>query len=116
MSSNAELFNLKISDKFVPILEQIKAFIRDEIDPLEEEFHLSPNKDDIWTLSSRQTEIIEGLKTKAQAVNLWNFFLPNWNDGGISNLDYAYLAQEMGRSRLAPEVFNCAAPDTGNME
>lgn len=116
MSSNSELFNLKISDKFVPILEQIKAFIRDEIDPLEEEFHLSPNKDDIWTLSSRQTEIIEGLKTKAQAVNLWNFFLPNWNDGGISNLDYAYLAQEMGRSRLAPEVFNCAAPDTGNME
>ena len=116
MSSNPELFNLKMSDKFVPILEQIKAFIRDEIDPLEEEFHLSPNKDDIWSLSSRQTEIIEGLKAKAQAVNLWNFFLPNWNDGGISNLDYAYLAQEMGRSRLAPEVFNCAAPDTGNME
>lgn len=116
MSSNPELFDLKISDKFVPILEQIKAFIRDEIDPLEEEFHCSPNKDDIWTLSSRQTEIIDGLKSKAQAANLWNFFLPNWNDGGISNLDYAYLAQEMGRSRLAPEVFNCAAPDTGNME
>ena len=116
MSINPELYNLKLSDKFVPVLEQIKRFIAEEINPVEEEFHHAVNTDDIWSLSERQTEILEALKAKAKAANLWNFFLPNWNDGGISNLDYAYLAQETGRSRLAPEVFNCAAPDTGNME
>lgn len=112
----SELFNLQISDKFVPVLDEVKRFIKEEIHPLEMEFHTSANKEDIWTLSERQSEIIEGLKAKAQDLGLWNFFLPNWNDGGISNLDYAYLAQETGRSRIAPEVFNCAAPDTGNME
>ncbi len=116
MSANPDLYNLQISEKFLPILELVKNFIKDEITPVEEEFHRSANKDDIWTLSERQSEILEGLKAKAQQRDLWNFFLPNWNDGGISNLDYAYLAQETGKSLLAPEVFNCAAPDTGNME
>ena len=116
MSVNPKLYNLQISDKFVPVLESVQSFIALEIAPLEEEFHRSANKRDIWTLSERQSEILEGLKTRAQQRNLWNFFLPNWNDGGISNLDYAYLAQETGKSLLAPEVFNCAAPDTGNME
>ena len=116
MPVNPKLYNLQISDKFVPILNLVQNFIKTEITPVEEEFHHSANKDDIWTLSERQSEILEGLKTKAQQRDLWNFFLPNWNDGGISNLDYAYLAQETGKSLLAPEVFNCAAPDTGNME
>ena len=112
----SELFNLQLSDEFVPTLELVKRFIEKEITPLEEEFHHSPNKDDIWTLSDRQSEIIEGLKAKAREQGLWNFFLPDWNGEGVSNLDYAYLAQEMGKSFIAPEVFNCAAPDTGNME
>lgn len=116
MSTSTDLFNLQISDNFVAVREQVKAFIKTEINPLEEEFYSTPHKDDIWTLSARQSEIIEGLKAKAQALGLWNFFLPDWNGEGVSNLDYAYLAQEMGKSRLAPEVFNCAAPDTGNME
>jgi acyl-CoA dehydrogenase len=114
--SSSDLFNLQISDNFVPVLEQVKHFIHTEISPVEEEFHNTPHKDDIWTLSDRQSEIIESLKAKAQEQGLWNFFLPDWNGEGVSNLDYAYLAQEMGKSRLAPEVFNCAAPDTGNME
>lgn len=116
MPVNTDLYNLQISEKFVPVLELVQRFIKTEITPLEEEFHNSANSDDIWTLSARQSEILEGLKAKAQGLGLWNFFLPNWNDGGISNLDYAYLAQEMGKSALAPEVFNCSAPDTGNME
>lgn len=112
----SELFNLQLSDKMVPVLEKVKHFIATEIVPVEHEFHHSPNKDDIWTLSQRQSEIIEGLKAKAREQGLWNFFLPDWNGEGVSNLDYAYLAQEMGKSYLAPEVFNCNAPDTGNME
>ena len=112
----SELFNLQLSDEFVPTLELVKRFIEKEIVPLEEEFHHTPNQDDIWTLSDRQSEIIEGLKSKAREQGLWNFFLPDWNGEGVSNLDYAYLAQEMGKSFIAPEVFNCAAPDTGNME
>ncbi|MEH6551712.1 MAG: acyl-CoA dehydrogenase family protein [Pseudomonadales bacterium] len=116
MSANSELFNLQISDSFVEVLELVKTFIVTEINPLEEEFYGTPDPDDIWSLSDRQTEIIEGLKAKARELGLWNFFLPDWNGEGVSNLDYAYLAQEMGKSRLAPEIFNCAAPDTGNME
>ena len=112
----SELFNLQLSEKMEPVLEQVKHFIATEINPVEKEFHDSANKDDIWTLSDRQSEIIESLKSSAREQGLWNFFLPDWNGEGVSNLDYAYLAQEMGKSHIAPEVFNCAAPDTGNME
>ena len=112
----SELFNLQLSKKMVPVLEKVKDFIASEISPVEQAFYTSPNKDDIWTLSQRQSEIIESLKAKAREQGLWNFFLPDWNGEGVSNLDYAYLAQEMGKSYLAPEVFNCNAPDTGNME
>jgi acyl-CoA dehydrogenase len=113
---NNDLFDLKMSDKFLPTYELVKHFVATEINPVEEEFLLSVNKNDIWSHSEKQTEILEGLKAKAKNLGLWNFFLPDWNDGGISNLDYAYMAEEMGRSHIAPEVFNCNAPDTGNME
>ena len=113
---NSELFNLQISPEFESTLQQVKEFMQDEVIPLEHDFHNNVNNDDVWSLSARQTEIIEGLKAKAKALGLWNFFLPDWNGEGVTNLDYAYLAQEMGKSAIGPEVFNCAAPDTGNME
>jgi acyl-CoA dehydrogenase len=80
--------------------------LRDEIDT-----------GDRWGFTERQTEIIETLKSKARAEGLWNFFLTEGeHSSGLSTVEYAYLAEAMGRSHLAPEVFNCAAPDTGNME
>ena len=109
--------DLGISARVEPILEEVKDFIDTEILPLEMEYHREVGKGSRWTFTDRQTEIIEGLKSKAKARNLWNFFLTHWEGGyGLNTVEYAYIAEEMGRSFLAPEVFNCAAPDTGNME
>jgi|TARA_B110001452_G_scaffold134529_1_gene111893 acyl-CoA dehydrogenase len=109
--------DLGISDKLKPILEEVKNFIDVEITPLEMEYHQEVAKGDRWTYTDRQTEILESLKAKAKSRNLWNFFLTHWEGGyGLSTVEYAYIAEETGRSFLAPEVFNCAAPDTGNME
>ena len=112
--------NLEISDAYKPIVQKVKDFIITEIDPLTAEFFSEVGKNgDRWEYTPRMTEILEGLKAKARSAGLWNFFLPdtdNPNAPKISNLDYAYLAEPMGASPLAPEVFNCNAPDTGNME
>ncbi len=116
MSDPQSLYQLDLSDKFKPTLEQVKRFIADDIEPVQDEFYNSHNEKDRWSLSDRQAEILGGLKDKAKAAGLWNFFLPGWNGEGVTNLDYAYLAIEMGKAPLAPEAFNCAAPDTGNME
>ena len=109
--------DLGISDKVKPILAEVKQFIDEEILPLEAEFFTEVNKGDRWTHTERQLEILEGLKARARDKNLWNFFLTHWEGGyGLNTVEYAYIAEETGRSDLAPEVFNCSAPDTGNME
>jgi acyl-CoA dehydrogenase len=109
--------DLGISDKVKPILAEVKQFIDTEILPMEAEYYAEVGKGDRWTYTARQTEILEGLKSKAKAKNLWNFFLTHWPGGhGLNTVEYAYIAEETGRSHLAPEVFNCSAPDTGNME
>jgi acyl-CoA dehydrogenase len=72
---------------------------------------------DVWQFTERQTAILEGLKSRAKAAGLWNFWLTDSDRGfGLSTVQYAYLAEEMGKTPLGAEVFNCAAPDTGNME
>ena len=117
MSDSQSLYHHELSDKFKPTLDTVKRFISDNIqESVVEEYYDTPNTENRWSLSDRQSEILEGLKAKAKGEGLWNFFLPDWNGEGVTNLDYAYLAIEMGRAPLAPEVFNCAAPDTGNME
>ncbi len=111
-----ELYNLALSANMKPVLEQVVHFIQTEIEPKTVSFFQATNKENRWALSQQQNDILETLKNKAKALGLWNFFLPDWNGEGVSNLDYAYLAKEMGKNPLASEVFNCSAPDTGNME
>jgi acyl-CoA dehydrogenase len=109
--------NLGMRAEHEPLLEQVRAMIRDEVVPLEEEYQREIATGDRWTYTERQTEILEGLKDKAKAKGLWNFWLTDSERGfGLSTVDYAYFAEEMGKTPLGAEVFNCAAPDTGNME
>jgi acyl-CoA dehydrogenase len=110
--------DLGVSEKVRPLIEQVRTMVRDEIMPLEAEYHAEIGKGGSrWQFTDRQTEILEGLKAEARKRGLWNFWLTDSKRGyGLTTVEYAYLAEEMGWSPLAPEVFNCAAPDTGNME
>ncbi|MEX0351488.1 MAG: acyl-CoA dehydrogenase family protein [Paracoccaceae bacterium] len=99
------------------LLDRVSALIRDEVMPLEEEYQAEVAKGDRWQYTARQTEILEGLKAKAKAAGLWNFWLTDSARGfGLTTVEYAYFAEEMGKTPLGAEVFNCSAPDTGNME
>ncbi|SDD28017.1 acyl-CoA dehydrogenase [Ruegeria marina] len=99
------------------LLSRVADMIRDEIMPLEDEYHAEVAKGDRWQYTERQTAILEGLKAKAKAAGLWNFWLTDSERGfGLSTVEYAYFAEEMGKTPLGAEVFNCSAPDTGNME
>ncbi len=110
--------DLRMSEKVRPLYDAVRAFIRDEVDPITEEFYrLGATRADRWSWAPGQLELLDGVKAKARAQGLWNFFLPNAETGeGLSNLDYAYIASELGKNRLASECLNCSAPDTGNME
>jgi acyl-CoA dehydrogenase len=111
-------FDLRMSEEVRPLYEAVRAFIRDEVEPITDEFRqLGANRADRWTWVPGQLELLDGVKAKAKAAGLWNFFLPDAETGrGLSNLDYAYIANELGKSELASECLNCSAPDTGNME
>lgn len=99
------------------LLTRVAAMIRDEIMPMEEAYHAEIGNGDRWTYTDRQAEILEGLKDKAKAAGLWNFWLTDSEKGfGLSTVEYAHFAEEMGKTPLGAEVFNCSAPDTGNME
>ncbi len=100
------------SQKVKDLQQRLTAFMDEHIYPNERRFH-----DEIQRERWAPTAIIEELKPKARAAGLWNLFLPDDEQGaGLTNLEYAPLCEIMGRSVMAPEVFNCAAPDTGNME
>ena len=109
--------DLGLTDKLKPIHEKVAAMIKDEVQPLDDEFLAEVEVGERWEYTARQTEILESLKAKAKERNLWNFWLTDSEKGyGLTTVEYAYLAEEMGKAHLGAETFNCSAPDTGNME
>ena len=111
------MMDLDIPERLIPVRDKIDSFVREKIDPLTEEYYNEIDVGDRWELTDRQLEILDSLKLEAKNAGLWNFFLPESQGGaGVSNLEYAHLAEVMARNPIASEIFNCAAPDTGNME
>jgi acyl-CoA dehydrogenase len=104
--------NFEFSEKTKDLQRRLQDFMDENIYPNESRF-----RDEIEHDRWRPTRIIEELKPRARQQGLWNLFLPDHENGaGLTNLEYAPLCEIMGRSAMAPEVFNCSAPDTGNME
>jgi acyl-CoA dehydrogenase len=104
--------NIEFSDKVKDLQRRVQAFMDEHVYPNEKRFH-----DEVERNRWQPTKVIEELKPKARAAGLWNLFLPNDQNGaGLTNFEYAPLCEIMGRSHMAPEIFNCSAPDTGNME
>lgn len=110
--------DLGLSKRGQELRDQVRKFIDEKVVPLEAEYHAEVGKNgERFAFTDRMTEILESLKTAAKKENLWNFWLTDSEAGfGLTTVEYAYLAEEMGRSHLAAESFNCSAPDTGNME
>src|SRR6202171_2036633 len=101
------------SGKTRALAARLTAFMDEYVYPNEVLFRRQVAEGDRW----QPTAIVEDLKPKARAAGLWNLFLPESEEGaGLTNLEYAPLCEIMGRSTMAAEVFNCSAPDTGNME
>ena len=115
---DADVYDLSMSDEAEPLLDAVKKFIADEVEPITEPFiELGQDRENRWSFVPGQLELLEGAKSKAKELGLWNFFLPDAETGeGLKNLDYAYIAAELGKNPLASECLNCSAPDTGNME
>src|SRR6201988_45700 len=104
--------NFAFSKKIEDLQKRLQGFMEEHVYPNEQRFH-----DEIERNRWSPTRVVEELKPKARAAGLWNLFLPDDQHGaGLTNLEYAPLCEIMGRSMMAPEVFNCSAPDTGNME
>ncbi len=109
--------NFGIRPEIKDLLDKVAVMVRDEIMPMEAEYHAEIAKGDRWDFTQRQAEILEGLKARAKSQGLWNFWLTDSARGkGLTTVEYAYFAEEMGRTPMGAEVFNCNAPDTGNME
>jgi len=105
--------DFEYSDKTKQLMGRLKAFMDAHVYPNEKRFHEEVAEGDRW----QPTKIMEEMKDKAKEAGLWNLFLPESSLGaGLTNLEYAPLCEIMGRVIWAPEIFNCSAPDTGNME
>ena len=118
LDNDTAMNNLAMSEDARPLLDAVIKHIRDNVDPITEEFHrLGEGRAERFSYAPGQLELLEEAKNTAKANGLWNFFLPNAETGeGLSNLDYAYIAFELGKNPLASQTLNCSAPDTGNME
>jgi acyl-CoA dehydrogenase len=105
--------DFQINHKTQGYLQRLGAFMDEHVYPNEERFYSQVKDGDRW----EDPPLLQELKGKARAAGLWNLFLPDSTHGaGLNNLEYAPLSEMMGRVRFASEVFNCSAPDTGNME
>ena len=101
------------SDKVEALRGRLMSFMNETVMPAEAQFHEQIEDGDRW----QTPPILNDLKSQARDAGLWNLFLPESERGaGLTNLEYAPLGEIMGRAHWAPEVFNCSAPDTGNME
>ena len=97
--------DLGISNKIAPLLEAVRDFMADEIAPLEHEYIDEIGVGDRWQFTERQTQIMESLKEKARSKGLWNFFLTDGEAGsGLNTVEYAYLAEEMGKSHIGGSI------------
>ncbi|ESO97447.1 hypothetical protein LOTGIDRAFT_115099 [Lottia gigantea] len=107
-----------LSSRVQDLHSKVKEFIDKKVIPLEPDYLAHTQSQQKWQVWSK----MEGLKAEAKAAGLWNLFLPKESDpdikygAGLTNVEYAFLCEQMGRCQLAPEVFNCSAPDTGNIE
>ncbi|MES1261056.1 MAG: acyl-CoA dehydrogenase family protein, partial [Acidobacteriota bacterium] len=105
--------HFEYSDKVTDLRRRLTAFMEEHVFPNEHKYREHARGPDRW----QPVPIIEELKPKARAAGLWNLFLPASEHGaGLTNLEYAPLCEIMGASPIGPEIFNCSAPDTGNME
>jgi hypothetical protein len=108
--------DFSVSPKAQEYIQRLSAFMQDHVLPAEPEYYAQLQNVPDWR-QWKQPPVMETLKAKARAAGLWNLFLPDKEYGaGLTNVEYAPLAEITGRSFIAPEVFNCNAPDTGNME
>ena len=114
------LNDLRMSEKSRPLYEHVKRFIVETVNPMALKYDkLGEGRTgaERWEYAPGQLDLLNGAKNQAKKEGLWNFFLPDADTGeGLSNLDYAYIAAELGKSPMASECMNCSAPDTGNME
>ena len=112
--------DLGVSERVAPLIKAVRDMVENDIAPLDAEYHSlvgTHPTGDRFKHTDRQLEILDGLKSLARERGLWNFWLTDSERGyGLSTVEYAYLAEEMGKVGIAAEVFNCNAPDTGNME
>ena len=112
--------DLGITKKVAPLIDAVRDMVSNEMEPLDAEFHAEVGKHpsgDRFQHTDRQLEILDQLKATARERGLWNFWLTDSEKGyGLTTVEYAYLAEEMGKVSIAAEIFNCNAPDTGNME
>ena len=105
--------NFEFSNNATDLQNRLQPFMDKHIYPSEQAYQDQIRQGDRWKIPP----LMEELKVKARAADLWNLFLPDSEYGaGLTNLEYASLCEIMGRSAMAPEVFNCSPPDTGNME
>ena len=110
--------DLSMSSSARPLYERVVEFVASVVEPATAEFlRLGEGRAERFSYGPGQLELLDSLKAQAKSAGLWNFFLPDAASGeGLSNLDYAYIAAELGKNPIAPESLNCSAPDTGNME